>query len=154
MKNECVGSQPSRFRVSPHRVCSNSSLPGQLAKVADLAKQVPQVAECHRITGRNCFILKINLTDVFLVRSDSRSLSRPRSNDDIHCPIITCATALSSAPEEGRLNRQFVLNPVHPFSLVPSSAPLRSSQLMKIRQPATWHLSTIRLVCCFQNYLA
>src|ERR1700687_4469293 len=55
---------PSRFRVSPHRVCSNSSLPGQLAKVADLAKQVPQVAECHRITGRDCFILKINLTDV------------------------------------------------------------------------------------------
>jgi len=39
-------------------------LPGQLAKVADLAKQVPQVAECHRITGEDCFILKIYLTDV------------------------------------------------------------------------------------------
>lgn len=39
-------------------------LPGQVAKVADLAKQVPQVAECHRITGEDCFILKIYLTDV------------------------------------------------------------------------------------------
>jgi Lrp/AsnC family leucine-responsive transcriptional regulator len=39
-------------------------LPGQLAKVADLAKQVPQVTECHRITGEDCFILKIYLTDI------------------------------------------------------------------------------------------
>jgi Lrp/AsnC family leucine-responsive transcriptional regulator len=39
-------------------------LPGQLAKVADVAKQIPQVAECHRITGEDCFILKIYLTDV------------------------------------------------------------------------------------------
>ena len=39
-------------------------LPGQLAKVADLAKQVAQVAECHRITGEDCFILKIYLTDI------------------------------------------------------------------------------------------
>ena len=39
-------------------------LPGQLAKIADLAKQVPQVVECHRITGEDCFILKIYLTDV------------------------------------------------------------------------------------------
>jgi Lrp/AsnC family transcriptional regulator, leucine-responsive regulatory protein len=39
-------------------------LPGQLAKIADLAKQVPQVVECHRITGEDCFILKIYLADV------------------------------------------------------------------------------------------
>lgn len=39
-------------------------LPGQLAKIADLARQVPQVAECHRITGEDCFLLKIYLADV------------------------------------------------------------------------------------------
>jgi Lrp/AsnC family leucine-responsive transcriptional regulator len=39
-------------------------LPGQLAKVAELAKRVPQVAECHRITGEDCFILKVYLTDI------------------------------------------------------------------------------------------
>lgn len=39
-------------------------LPGQLAKVADLAKQIPQVVECHRITGEDCFILKVYLADV------------------------------------------------------------------------------------------
>jgi Lrp/AsnC family transcriptional regulator, leucine-responsive regulatory protein len=39
-------------------------LPGQVAKVADLVKQVPEVVECHRITGEDCFILKIYLPDV------------------------------------------------------------------------------------------
>ena len=39
-------------------------LPGHLAKVAELADRVPQVAECHRITGEDCFILKVYLTDI------------------------------------------------------------------------------------------
>ncbi len=32
--------------------------PGQLPKVAELAKEIPEVVECHRITGEDCFILK------------------------------------------------------------------------------------------------
>ena len=34
--------------------------PGQLPKVADLARQLPEVVECHRITGEDCFILKVH----------------------------------------------------------------------------------------------
>lgn len=33
--------------------------PGQLPKVAELAGQIPEVVECHRITGEDCFILKV-----------------------------------------------------------------------------------------------
>jgi Lrp/AsnC family leucine-responsive transcriptional regulator len=33
--------------------------PGQLPKVAELARQIPEVVECHRITGEDCFILKV-----------------------------------------------------------------------------------------------
>jgi len=33
--------------------------PGQLPRVAELAQQIPEVVECHRITGEDCFILKI-----------------------------------------------------------------------------------------------
>jgi Lrp/AsnC family leucine-responsive transcriptional regulator len=33
--------------------------PGQLPKVAELAEQIPEVVECHRITGEDCFILKV-----------------------------------------------------------------------------------------------
>ena len=35
--------------------------PGQLPKVAELAKQIPEVVECHRITGEDCFILKAHI---------------------------------------------------------------------------------------------
>lgn len=34
-------------------------MPGQLPQIAQLAKTLPQVAECHRITGEDCFIMKI-----------------------------------------------------------------------------------------------
>jgi len=34
--------------------------PGQLPKVAELARQLPEVVECHRITGEDCFILKLH----------------------------------------------------------------------------------------------
>ena len=35
--------------------------PGQLSKVAELAEQIPEVVECHRITGEDCFILKVHI---------------------------------------------------------------------------------------------
>jgi Lrp/AsnC family leucine-responsive transcriptional regulator len=35
--------------------------PGQLARVAELARQIPEIVECHRITGEDCFILKVHL---------------------------------------------------------------------------------------------
>ena len=38
--------------------------PGQLPRVADLARAIPEVVECHRITGEDCFILKVHLPAV------------------------------------------------------------------------------------------
>jgi Lrp/AsnC family transcriptional regulator, leucine-responsive regulatory protein len=34
--------------------------PGQLPKIADLAERSPQVSECHRVTGDDCFLLKVH----------------------------------------------------------------------------------------------
>lgn len=33
--------------------------PGQLPKIAQLAEQISEVIECHRVTGEDCFILKV-----------------------------------------------------------------------------------------------
>ena len=33
--------------------------PGQLPRVAELAQQIPEVVECHRVTGEDCFVLKV-----------------------------------------------------------------------------------------------
>lgn len=38
--------------------------PGQLAKVAELARSLPQVVECHRVTGEDCFVLKVYLPSI------------------------------------------------------------------------------------------
>jgi Lrp/AsnC family leucine-responsive transcriptional regulator len=38
--------------------------PGQLARVADLARAIPEITECHRITGEDCFILKLHLPEM------------------------------------------------------------------------------------------
>lgn len=35
--------------------------PGQLSKVAELAQQIPEVVECHRVTGEDCLILKVHI---------------------------------------------------------------------------------------------
>jgi Lrp/AsnC family leucine-responsive transcriptional regulator len=36
----------------------------QLRKVAELAERTPEVVECHRITGEDCFLIRLHLRDV------------------------------------------------------------------------------------------
>ena len=36
-------------------------MPGQLPKIAKLAQSLPQVTECHRITGEDCFLIRAHL---------------------------------------------------------------------------------------------
>lgn len=36
----------------------------QLHKVAELARDTPEVVECHRVTGEDCFFMKLHLRDV------------------------------------------------------------------------------------------
>lgn len=39
------------IRIRPHA--------GQLSQIAELARSIPEVAECHRITGEDCFLMKV-----------------------------------------------------------------------------------------------
>jgi Lrp/AsnC family leucine-responsive transcriptional regulator len=47
---------PAILRIRP--------APRELKKVAELAQRTPEVVECHRITGDDCFIMKLHLRDV------------------------------------------------------------------------------------------
>jgi len=38
--------------------------PGQLPKVAEAAAATPQVVECHRVTGEDCFVLKLHAPSI------------------------------------------------------------------------------------------
>jgi Lrp/AsnC family leucine-responsive transcriptional regulator len=33
--------------------------PGQLPKIAELADRTPEIGECHRVTGEDCFIMRV-----------------------------------------------------------------------------------------------
>ena len=38
--------------------------PRELAKVAELARRTPEVVECHRITGEDCYIMRAHVREV------------------------------------------------------------------------------------------
>jgi Lrp/AsnC family transcriptional regulator, leucine-responsive regulatory protein len=38
--------------------------PRELKKVAELAQRTPEVVECHRITGDDCYLMKVHVRDV------------------------------------------------------------------------------------------
>lgn len=38
--------------------------PGQLPRIADLARRTPEVSECHRISGEDCFLIKVHVASI------------------------------------------------------------------------------------------
>jgi Lrp/AsnC family leucine-responsive transcriptional regulator len=38
--------------------------PAQLARIAELAAQIPEISECHRITGEDCFYIQVHLRTI------------------------------------------------------------------------------------------
>jgi Lrp/AsnC family leucine-responsive transcriptional regulator len=38
--------------------------PRQIPKVADVARETPEVTECHRVTGEDCFFVSVRVRDV------------------------------------------------------------------------------------------
>jgi Lrp/AsnC family leucine-responsive transcriptional regulator len=35
-----------------------------IAKIAELARRTPEVTECHRVTGEDCFVMRLHVRDV------------------------------------------------------------------------------------------
>ena len=44
-------------------------MPGQLPAIAELAKSTPEIVECHRVTGEDCFIMKVLVGRVELLEA-------------------------------------------------------------------------------------
>ena len=38
--------------------------PGQLKKIAELADRTPEVVECHRISGEDCFLMRVQVSSI------------------------------------------------------------------------------------------
>lgn len=44
-------------------------MPGQLQNVGELARKTPEIVECHRVTGEDCFIMKVLVGRVELLEA-------------------------------------------------------------------------------------
>jgi len=44
-------------------------MPGQLQNVSELARKTPEIIECHRVTGEDCFIMKVLVGRVELLEA-------------------------------------------------------------------------------------
>ncbi|AXK32304.1 Lrp/AsnC family transcriptional regulator [Streptomyces armeniacus] len=38
--------------------------PGQMSRVTELVRQTPEVSECHRISGEDCFLIKVHVSEL------------------------------------------------------------------------------------------
>ena len=65
-----------------------------LSKIADLARTIPEVTECHRITGEDCFILKVFLKEI-------SSLDRVLDKFLVHGQTTTSIVQSSPVPPRG-----------------------------------------------------
>lgn len=69
-------------------------LPGHLNKIAELAQTIAEVTECHRVTGEDCFILKVFLKEV-------SSLDRVLDKFLAHGQTTTSIVQSSPVPPRG-----------------------------------------------------
>jgi Lrp/AsnC family transcriptional regulator, leucine-responsive regulatory protein len=66
-------------------------LPGQLDRVAALARSMDRVTECHRITGEDCFLLKVHATAV-------EELTEVLDRFAVHGQTVTSVVVASPVP--------------------------------------------------------
>jgi Lrp/AsnC family leucine-responsive transcriptional regulator len=69
-------------------------IPGQLQKVAEILQELPEIAECDRITGEDCFIARAHLRSV---------ADLERLIDQIIPYAMTNTSIIQSSPVERRL---------------------------------------------------
>ncbi len=76
--------------------------PGQLPKVADLARRAPQVSECHRITGEDCFLLKVHgpsIEELESVLDGFLMFGQTTTSVVVSTPVPPRTPALADSPE-------------------------------------------------------
>jgi Lrp/AsnC family transcriptional regulator, leucine-responsive regulatory protein len=55
---------PSALGLSLSAIIRVRPSPGQIQNVAEMAQRTPEVVECHRVTGEDCYVMRAHLRDV------------------------------------------------------------------------------------------
>ena len=64
IRGYCADIDPAAVGLSLTAVIRVRPAPGQLYNVAELAQETPEVVECTRVTGDDCYVMKAHLRDV------------------------------------------------------------------------------------------
>ena len=59
-----VALDPGKLGLSLGAYIRISPAMGELSRVAEIVKTIPEIVECHRITGEDCFIAKVFVEEV------------------------------------------------------------------------------------------
>ena len=64
---------------------------GELARVAEIVKTIPEIVECHRITGEDCFIAKVFVAKVEDLERRDRPADPLRAHQHLDHPVVARA---------------------------------------------------------------
>jgi Lrp/AsnC family leucine-responsive transcriptional regulator len=64
IRGYCAEVDPRAVGFSLSAIIRVRPSPGQIQSVADRARETPEVVECHRVTGDDCYIMRAHLRDV------------------------------------------------------------------------------------------
>jgi DNA-binding Lrp family transcriptional regulator len=77
--------------------------PGQLARIPELAAEIPQVGKCNRITGEDCFYLTVHLRSIDeLSELLDRFLAHGETTTSLIAPVQSAAGKPSPHQETPR----------------------------------------------------
>jgi hypothetical protein len=76
--------------------------PRQLHQVGEVARATPEVVDCRRITGEDCYVMTAHVRSVEALRGGDRPFRRLRADDHLDRPIL--ARTATRAPD-GRGDR-------------------------------------------------
>ena len=75
---------------------------GELARVAEIVKTIPEIVECHRITGEDCFIAKVFVEEVEDLERRYRPADSLRAHQHLDHPVIASAGSCRNMRERHR----------------------------------------------------
>jgi Lrp/AsnC family leucine-responsive transcriptional regulator len=69
IRREWLDIDPCALGLSITAYVNVRPVPGALPKIIELARATPEVVECHRVTGDDCFIMKVLAADIIALEA-------------------------------------------------------------------------------------
>ena len=69
IRGTCLDLEPAALGLGITAFVRVRPMPGQLKAISQLVQAIPEIVECHRVTGEDCFIMKVLVGRVELLEA-------------------------------------------------------------------------------------